>query len=85
MQYHPGPNYGKLHFEGFPAFLISILVVFAVGSVFNPAAYILLLSGIATFALALVPILRITRRRDDKLEKRMFGGHLDDDDKDEGR
>lgn len=79
MSYHPGPNYSKLHFEGFPAFLISILVVLAVGSVFRPAGYILLLIGIATFALALVPILRRSRRRDDKLEQQMFGGHVFDD------
>ena len=79
MQYHPGPNYSRLHFEGFPAFLISILVVLAVGSVFRPAGYILLLVGIVTFALLLAPILRRSRRQDDKIEEQLFGGHVFDD------
>ena len=83
MQYHPGPNYSKLSFSGFPAFLISILVILGVGSVFHPAAYILMLVGIATIGLALVPVIRMRRRRDDKRDEQMFGGHLFDDKDDE--
>jgi len=63
-------------FGGLPALIFAVFIFLAVGSIFNPFEYLLMLVGIEIAALALVPLVRRLRQRDTHEEELLFGGHF---------
>ena len=77
MQYHPGINMSRIQsFGGLPALIFVVFIVCAVGRIFNPFEYLLMLVVIEVAALAVVPLVRRLRQRDSREEQRLFGGHF---------